>query len=103
MNQTDGQILARQPLAIPAPLLADGGPWLSQVEIWALTYWSDAREVQGLLVQPRGSGRYPALIYNRGGIGAAGAVTPELAATLLARIAAAGYVVVASQYRGTFG
>jgi dipeptidyl aminopeptidase/acylaminoacyl peptidase len=92
MKPVNGAILARQPLAAPAPL-----------EIWALTYWSDGLAVQGLLVQPRAPGLYPAVIYNRGGIGAGGAVTPELAVTLLARIAAAGYVVLASQYRGTFG
>jgi len=66
---------------------------------YTLTYWSDGLRVAGYLGRPLGSGPYPAIIHNRGGFGATGALTGgEIVAWV-----EAGYVAVASQYRGSGG
>jgi dipeptidyl aminopeptidase/acylaminoacyl peptidase len=76
---------------------------LGGVEIKSIAYLSDGLRVKGYLVAPRRGERLPCVIYNRGGNREFGALTDLSAAGLLARIASWGYVVVASQYRGTAG
>lgn len=70
-----------------------------EVELSQIAYRSDGLMITGWMAQPRGSGRYPCLIYNRGGTSDA-ALTFDEASRMLARIASWGYVVIASQYRG---
>lgn len=66
---------------------------------YAITYWSDGLRVAGFLGVPAGPGPFPAIIHNRGGFDGVGALTGgELAAYV-----EAGYVAVASQYRGNGG
>jgi dipeptidyl aminopeptidase/acylaminoacyl peptidase len=106
----DGQLLAQTPLALDDQTLArlaQREPTiharLAQVELFELVYHSDGLRIKALLARPQGAGPYPCLIYNRGGNRDFGALGPADAATVLARIAAWGYVVVASQYRGALG
>lgn len=68
-------------------------------EYYALTYWSDGLRVAGFLGWPKGPGPYPAIIHNRGGFRSTGALTGGE----LAPYVEAGYVAVASQYRGNGG
>ena len=79
---------------------------MAQTRVQRITYMSDGLRVRGYLVRPRSSGnatRLPAIIDNRGGNRDFGAWTDLDAARRLARVAAWGYVVVASQYRGVDG
>lgn len=76
---------------------------LDEVEIRSITYLSDGLRVQGYLAWPKQAGKWPCLIYNRGGNRSFGALEDKDAAMLLGRIASWGYVVVASQYRGNAG
>lgn len=81
---------------------------LVSVRLYGLTYWSDGLRVKGFLLEPRTPlrGLRPALIYNRGGSLEWGSLTHHAASVQLgelARLASAGYVVVASQYRGNGG
>lgn len=64
-----------------------------------LTYWSDGLRVKGLLGFPKGSGPYPAVIFNRGGNREVGA----LGGWELIPFVESGYVAVGSQYRGNMG
>ncbi len=73
---------------------------LETVSMASIAYRSEGLAIAGALAQPRAPGRYPCLIYNRGGTGEGGALGPDEIAGTLARIASWGYVVVASQYRG---
>jgi dipeptidyl aminopeptidase/acylaminoacyl peptidase len=83
---------------------AQAADLLSDVELRTITYVSDGLHVRGYLALPRkGDAPLPCVIYNRGGNRSFGALTDESAAHLLAPIARAGYVVVASQYRGSGG
>jgi len=68
-------------------------------EYYSITYMSDGLRVNGFLGRPRAEGVHPAIIYNRGGFREYGA----LEGWEVALFAEAGYVSVASQYRGNAG
>ena len=79
---------------------------LDEVELFGVSYWSDGLKVSGFVLTPRAPGIYPAVIYNRGGSMQWGSLTHHVASVQLgelARLARAGYVVAASQYRGNGG
>jgi dipeptidyl aminopeptidase/acylaminoacyl peptidase len=76
---------------------------LARVVIQRITYLSDGLRVRGYLVEPVDGDSLPAVIYNRGGNRDFGAFTDTSAVFLLAPLAAKGYVVAASQYRGNMG
>jgi dipeptidyl aminopeptidase/acylaminoacyl peptidase len=110
LASSTGALLEQSPLAIDAEILAGiaardpgAGARLARVELAEITYLSDGLRVRGVLARPTGAGRYPCVIYNRGGSRDAGAITPADAAEHLARVADWGYIVVASQYRGNAG
>ncbi|GAB4208969.1 MAG: prolyl oligopeptidase family serine peptidase [Roseiflexaceae bacterium] len=100
-------LLRQEPLELDAAslaALAERDPALpgelATVSMATIAYRSDGLTIAGALVQPRAPGRYPCLIYNRGGTGEGGALGPDEIAGTLAKIASWSYVVVASQYRG---
>lgn len=67
-----------------------------------ITYRSDGRRIRGILVAPRSPGRHPVIIFNHGGVGEIGRIV--LGDILeFNRLAARGYVVLASTYRGEQG
>ncbi|MBT8319250.1 MAG: prolyl oligopeptidase family serine peptidase [Gramella sp.] len=77
--------------------------YLDSIDIYGITYLSDGLKVNGLLVKPKKKGKYPGIIYNRGGNRDFGALVIAHGAITLGRIAKEGYVVIASQYRGNAG
>ncbi len=80
--------------------------YLQQANLHGITYLSDSLKVNGFLLTPKESGKFPAIIYNRGGSLGWGSLTHYVASIGLgdlARLSASGYVVVASQYRGNGG
>ena len=90
----------------PSELSPDRYLALGDVELYGLTYWSDGLRVKGFLLKPRAAGVFPAVVYNRGGSLEWGSLTHHVASVQLgelARLARAGYVVAASQYRGNGG
>lgn len=76
---------------------------LKQVELRKITYLSDGLMVKAYLSLPKKDGRWPCVVFNRGGNRELGALTDATAAGLLGTVASWGYVVVASQYRGNAG
>ncbi len=77
-----------------------------KVEVYGITYVSDGLRVKGFLLEPKGDGTYPCIIYNRGGSLDWGSLTHHVASIglgELARLASKGYVIAASQYRGNGG
>lgn len=72
------------------------------VACYKLRYLSDRLKVVGFLVKPRHEGKYPAIIYNRGGNREYGKIDSS-ALFYLSCLSSRGYVVVASQYRGNDG
>lgn len=77
--------------------------YLDSININAITYLSDGLKVNGFLVEPKAKGKYPCIIYNRGGNRDMGALNIGAATITLGKIAKEGYVVIASQYRGNGG
>lgn len=78
----------------------------SKVKVSGITYWSDSLKVKGFILQPKKTGHYPSIIYNRGGSLNYGSLTHHVSSVglgELALLAKAGYVVIASQYRGNGG
>jgi|SRR5690606_1691539 len=77
--------------------------YLDSIDIYSITYLSDGFKVNGLLVQPKKEGKYPCIIYNRGGNRDFGSLKIAHGALTLGQLAKEGYVVIASQYRGNGG
>ncbi|MFS4449010.1 alpha/beta hydrolase family protein [Maribacter sp. 2307UL18-2] len=79
---------------------------LEDIELFGITYLSDGLKVKGFLLLPSENGKFPCIIYNRGGSLEHGSLTHYVSSIgigELARLAKAGFVVVASQYRGNGG
>ena len=77
--------------------------YLDSIEIYKITYLSDGLKINGFMVKPKKKGKYPCVIYNRGGNRDFGTLKIDHAAITLGQIAKEGYVVIASQYRGNGG
>lgn len=77
--------------------------YLDNIEIYGITYLSDGLKINGLMVRPKKQGKYPCIIYNRGGNRDFGSLKIAHGAITLGQIAKEGYVVIASQYRGNGG
>ena len=69
------------------------------VEVSNISYLSDGLKITGFVVQPKKKGKYPCIIYNRGGNRDFGALTMRHCAGTMAKIANEGYVVIGSNYR----
>lgn len=111
----DGELIAERDLGLGEDAIAQPGTAPPRTEavpegvaLRAITYRSEGLKVQGYLAIPQagpaGEGsRLPCVIFNRGGNRDLGALSDEDAVRILAPIAAWGYVVAASQYRGNAG
>lgn len=73
----------------------------AKIKTEEITYLSDGLRIKGFVASPRETGRYPCLVTCRGGSRDFGAWTETRAAVGLGRGAARGYVVIASNYRGS--
>jgi len=74
--------------------------YIDSIEMNWITYLSDGLKVTGLMVKPKKPGKYPCIIYNRGGNRNFGQLLVAHAAMTLGELANEGYVVIASNYRG---
>ncbi len=74
------------------------------VQMYEITYSSDGLLIKGFIALPAASEeKLPCIIFNRGGAGIRGALTPETLFGSAAIYASWGYVTLASQYRGQGG
>ena len=81
-----------------------GEETLKNTIVEKITYDSDSLKVKGYLARPKDdTGKYPCVIWCRGGIGNAGAIDSFNAKGIFGQIASWGYIVFASQYRGNDG
>ena len=109
-NSQDGKIVKQTPYTI-----ADGSikHWeinipnlksiISSVDFFSITYLSDGLKINGYLAVPKKAGKYPAVIFNRGGNRDLSALSDGQIIRFLAVVADWGYVCIASQYRGNGG
>jgi len=87
--------------SLPFPEDYDG--LLEKVDVREFFYRSDGLRVKGYMAQPRSPGKYPCIIYNRGGIGSFSSFNVPLAQRVLGEMASWGYVVITTQIRGNDG
>lgn len=77
--------------------------YLNEVVMQELFYESDGLKVKAFLSYPKKEGKYPIIIYNRGGNRDFGSLNEFKMVYILAKAASWGYVVIGSQYRGVDG
>ena len=82
------------------PVYKKAYKYVDSIDISKIQYSSDGLKIGGLLVQPKVPGKYPCIIYNRGGNRDFGNLTLGTALIRMGKIASKGYVVIASNYRG---
>jgi dipeptidyl aminopeptidase/acylaminoacyl peptidase len=73
------------------------------LNFFEITYLSDGLKIKGFIVEPKYGGNLPVVIYNRGGNQDFGMVDKRELLHWLAPVAKHGYIVIASQYRGSPG
>ncbi len=77
--------------------------YLDSIDVSWITYNSDGLKIKGIMAQPKKDGKYPCIIYNRGGNRDFGALKVDQRILNLAKLASLGYIIIASQYRGNGG
>lgn len=108
LEAQDGKIVSKEPLILSDDIVhkIDSldptlGRDLQTVNLYRIVYLSDGLKVIGFLAEPKKKGKYPCIISNRGGRWNFSLWKPLWVAYYLGRMATWGYVVVASQYRGS--
>lgn len=104
----DGSLTSRTPVTLgelqsTVVRTMYGSDLLESTMVERISYQSEGLNILGYLAQPKTSGRFPLLIWNRGGSNDYGALDDLTAHLILASTAQWGYVVLASQYRGNMG
>ena len=110
-NSQDGKILDQtRILTSPDSLLKPSSPFyaslkeiLDSTDVYRITYLSDGLKVKGFMDIPKKPGKYPCIIYNRGGNRENSKLDKDKYMGLLAELSSYGYCIVASQYRGNDG
>ena len=76
--------------------------FVDEVETFTVNYNSDGLNIKGYLAQPKEEGKFPLIIFCRGGNRSFGELIDD-DAIFLNGMASNGYVVLASNYRGSTG
>ena len=76
---------------------------ISGVDFFKMSYLSDGLIVKGFLSVPKQAGKYPCIIFNRGGNREFGALNDASLLRFFCMVSSWGYVVIGSQYRGNAG
>src|SRR5687768_11513914 len=72
---------------------------IKNVDFFKIIYLSDGLKVTGYMSVPKSAGKYPSVIFNRGGNRDLGPITDNALIRFFGEISNWGYVVVGSQYR----
>lgn len=72
---------------------------LKKLNFYFITYESDKQKVRGLLVEPKKDGKYPVVIFNRGGNRDFAPLTLATMVMYTSKLAGQGYVIIGSNYR----
>lgn len=79
---------------------------LAEVDVTEITYWSDSLKIEAFAAIPKKEGKYPIIIYNRGGNRDFGALQlfkgkgKYPVAYFFTQLAKEGYIVIGCNYRG---
>ena len=72
---------------------------LNKLDFYFITYESDSLKVDGILVEPKKEGKYPVVIFNRGGNRDFAPLTITTMIMYTSKLAEQGYVIIGSNYR----
>jgi len=72
---------------------------LKNLNFYFITYQSDSLKVNGILLEPKKEGKYPVVIFNRGGNRDYAPLTIATLVLFTSKLAEKGYVIIGSNYR----
>ncbi|OIQ18733.1 prolyl oligopeptidase family serine peptidase [Lacinutrix sp. MedPE-SW] len=72
---------------------------LKKLDFYFITYQSDSLKVEGIIVEPKASGKYPVVIFNRGGNRDFAELNIGTLIMYASKLAEQGYVIIGSNYR----
>ncbi|BDD03952.1 alpha/beta hydrolase family protein [Aureibacter tunicatorum] len=72
---------------------------LNKLDLYFIAYQSDSLIIRGLMMEPKEEGKYPVIIFNRGGNRDFGQLSIGTLIMYTSKLAAEGYVVLGSNYR----
>ena len=72
---------------------------LKKLDFYSIAYESDNQKVKGLLVEPKKDGKYPVVIFNRGGNRGFAQLTVATLIMYTSKLAEQGYIIIGSNYR----
>ncbi len=72
---------------------------LNKLNFYAIIYQSDNIKVRGAIIEPKEDGKYPVVIFNRGGNRTFGQLTIGSLIMSTSKLAEQGYVIIGSNYR----
>ena len=72
---------------------------LKKLNFYFITYQSDSLKVKGIIVEPKKEGKYPVVIFNRGGNRDFAELTIGTLIMLTSKLAEQGYLIIGSNYR----
>lgn len=73
--------------------------YLDSLDFYQIEYLSDGLTIKGFIVEPKKEGKYPVVIFNRGGNREFSKLNPGTLVNYTSKLAAQGYVIIASNYR----
>ncbi len=97
LSNSDGKIIQQKQIKIESE-------YSDKVNCYQIQYKSDGLDVVGFVLIPQSAGsKFPVLIFNRGGHRETAKISRLNALKYLYYLSSEGYVVLASQYRGSDG
>lgn len=73
--------------------------YLKNLNIYSISYLGDGLEIEGIIIEPKKEGKYPIVIFNRGGNRDFGRINVGMLVHSTSKLADKGYVIIASNYR----
>ncbi len=80
-------------------ILKDEFAHLNNLDFFFITYQSDSLVINGILIEPKSSGKYPVVIFNRGGNRDFAPLNLSTIINYTSKLAGQGYVIIGSNYR----
>ena len=79
--------------------LNDAYLYLNDLNFYRIQYLSDSLVINGMIIEPKKEGKYPAILFNRGGNRNFAPLNLMTLISYTSRLAKEGYVILASNYR----
>jgi dipeptidyl aminopeptidase/acylaminoacyl peptidase len=73
--------------------------YLNKLDFYIINYESDKKTVKGIIVEPKELGKYPVIIFNRGGNRDFAPLNIAMMVMYTSKIAEQGFVIIGSNYR----